>query len=207
MVEKYHTTERNMVCQTASGDLLRKDYIEGRLPRSGLLEPRQVPDRHKNGRQVMSESLGSSEGNSMADFIYCGTEPPVGVTETQHLLLGPFNAIWFPPAGLATNPAQGDLIWLVWRSSPTAVPLLLGGGRVATTADDRIRWTNATLPGVRPAAEALGYGGPRNMTFLRLTGVVSPQGLPPANVGIIASGLNIASAQQVRVLTKLLPIL
>ena len=30
----------------------------------------------------------------MADFIYCGTEPPVGAAETQQLLLGPFNAIW-----------------------------------------------------------------------------------------------------------------
>jgi hypothetical protein len=143
----------------------------------------------------------------MADFIYCGTEPPVGVAGTQQLLLGPFNAIWFPPAGPATEPANGDLIWLVWRSSPTAVPLLLGGGRVATTDNGRIRWTNATLPGVMPAAEALGYGRPRNMAFLRLTGVVSLQGLHPANVGTITSGLNIASAQQVRVLTQLLPIL
>lgn len=143
----------------------------------------------------------------MADFIYCGTEPPVGAAGTQQLLLGPFNAIWFPPVVPATEPANGDLIWLVWRSSLTAVPLLLGGGRVTTTDDGRIRWTNATLPGVRPDAEALGYGGPRNMAFLRLTGVVSPQGLPPANVGTITSGLTIASAQQVRVLTQLLPIL
>jgi len=143
----------------------------------------------------------------MTDLIYCGTEPQVGVAGTQQLLLGPFNAIWFPPAGPAPEPAKGDLIWLVWRSSSTSVPLLLGGGRVATTDDGRIRWTNATLPGVRPAAEALGYGGPSNMAFLRLTGVVSPQGLNPVNVGRITSGLNIASAQQVRMLTQLLSIL
>ena len=142
----------------------------------------------------------------MGDFIYCGTEPPVGVTGTQQLLLGPFNAIWFP-LFRPLRPANGDLIWLVWRSSTTAVPLLLGGGRVSNTDDGRIVWTNATLPGVRPAARALGYGGPTSMAFLRLTGVVSPQGLDPVNVGTITSGLNIASAQQVRVLTQRLPIL
>lgn len=96
----------------------------------------------------------------MANFIYCGTDPPVGAEGTQQLLIGPFNAIWFPPGGPAIEPAKGDLIWLVWRSASGAMPLLLGRGRVVTTGDGLIRWTNRTLPGVRPAAEALGQGGP-----------------------------------------------
>jgi hypothetical protein len=62
-------------------------------------------------------------------------------------------------------------------------------------------WTNATLPGVRPAARALGYGGPTNMAFLHLTGVVSPEGQPRVNLGTITTGLNVASAQQVQAIT------
>lgn len=143
----------------------------------------------------------------MINFIYCGSDPPVGVSGTQELLLGEFNAIWFPPTRLTTEPVKGDSIWLVWRSAYSAVPLLLGGGRVVTAIDGRIRWTNATLPGVRPTAQSLGYGGPSNMAFLRLSGVVSPKGHSPANIGTINNGLNIASAQQVQLLTKLLPIL
>ena len=148
----------------------------------------------------------AQEDNTMADFVYCGINPPVDAAGTQQLLLDPFNAIWCPPAKLRMQPALGDRIWLVWRSSATRMPVLLGGGRVAITENGRVLWTNATLPGVRPAAMALGYGGPTNMAFLHLTGIVSPQGHPPASIGAISNGLNLASPPQVQVLTKLLPI-
>jgi hypothetical protein len=140
----------------------------------------------------------------MADFIYCGTEPPVGAAGTQQLLLGPLNAIWCPPARVPVQPSDNDRVWLVWRPSAATAPVVLGGGRVAVTDNGRVLWTNATLPGVRPAARALGYGGPTNMAFLHLTGVVSPPGQPPVNLGTIATGLNVASAQQVQALTQLL---
>ena len=33
----------------------------------------------------------------MADFLYCGTNPPVDASGTQELLIGEFHAIWCPP--------------------------------------------------------------------------------------------------------------
>ncbi len=44
------------------------------------------------------------------------------------------------------------------------------------------------------------------MAFLHLTGVVSSQGRPPASIGAISNGLNLASPLQVQVLAQLLPI-
>ena len=142
----------------------------------------------------------------MADFIYCGTMPPVDANGTQQLLLGPFGAIWYPPPRLHKEPALGDRIWLLWRSSAKSVPVLLGGGRALMSRTGRPLWTNATLRGVRPAAIALGYGGPANMAFLHLTSVVHPQGQPRARIGTISNGLNITSPRQVQVLTQLLTI-
>lgn len=142
----------------------------------------------------------------MADFIYCGTLPPVDSFGTQQLLLGPYKAIWCPPMRVQVLPAGGDRIWLVWRSDLVAIPLLLGGGRVATTHDGQVLWRNSTLQGVRQAAQALGYGGPTNMAFLHLTDVVEPDGQPPVNLGVISAGLNPASMQQVQLLTQILDV-
>ncbi len=143
----------------------------------------------------------------MADYVYCGTEPPVDAGGTQQLLVGPFKAIWYPPhSRLRAEPSGGDRIWLVWRAYPMAVPLLLGGGRVLITGDGSALWTNKSLPGVRPAAEQLGYPGPTNMDFLHLSDVVIPAGLPTVNVGGISAGLNVATPQQVGVLSHVLPI-
>ena len=142
----------------------------------------------------------------MADLIYCGTDPPVGADGTQHLLLGRYNAIWCPPIRLPFEPSEGDKLWLVWRSSPEAVPLLLGGGRVTVTDEGRALWTNRTLNGVRAEAEALGYSGPTNMAFLHLAGVVRPQGRPPVDIGQTLAGLNVATPLQTQVLSQILPI-
>ena len=65
----------------------------------------------------------------MADYIYCGIDPPVGADGTQQLLIGPYNAIWCPPANLPVIPAAGDKVWLVCGASAGATPVLLGGGR------------------------------------------------------------------------------
>lgn len=142
----------------------------------------------------------------MADFIYCGTLPPVDAAGTQQLLIGPYRAIWCPPMKLRVLPSGGDRIWLVWRSTPTAIPLLLGGGRVTATPDGQVFWRNSTLPGVRQAAEALGYGGPTNMAFLHLAKVDEPEGQPPVNIGAISAGLNAATPQQAQLLTQVLQI-
>lgn len=75
------------------------------------------------------------------------------------------------------------------------------------TPQGGVLWTNRTLPGVRPAAEALGYEGPANMAFLHLTGTVSPAQLAPVpNLGAFANGLNEASAAEVTVLGGVLVI-
>lgn len=142
----------------------------------------------------------------MADFIYCGTDPPVDAVGTQQLLLGPFSAIWCPPMRLPVEPSAGDRVWLVWRSTPAAVPLALGGGRITVTGEGRALWTNRTLPGVRPAAVAIGYGGPPNMAFLHLIGVVNPQRRPPVDIGAISAGLNVATLQQIQLLTRIIDI-
>lgn len=144
----------------------------------------------------------------MADFIYCGTEPPVGADGTQQLLVGPHNAIWCPPANLPVEPAEGDRVWLVWRANARSTPVLLGGGRVLITNEGEVLWTNRTLPGVRPAAQdpAIGYPGPTNMAFLHLGGVVAPEGQPAVTLGAIENGLNQASAAQVHSLSQLLAI-
>lgn len=144
----------------------------------------------------------------MADYIYCGTEPPVGACGTQKLLLGTYNAIWYPPPrrALSEKPATGGRVWLVWRSRATVQPVLLGGGRIRITDECNVLWTNRTLRGVRPEAQAIGYPGPSSMAFLHLCHVVSPYGRPAVNIEVITTGLNVASVEQVQILTQLLDI-
>jgi hypothetical protein len=142
----------------------------------------------------------------MKDYIYCGTEPPVGAANTQKLLFGSFNAIWCPRRRMAVEPKPGERLWLVWRKIDGAVPLLLGGGRLLTSDHGGIFWTNASLRGVRPAAVDLGYRGPTNMAFLHLTCVVIPAKRSSVNVWAIRPGLNVASYLQVDMLSQVLRI-
>lgn len=100
----------------------------------------------------------------------------------------------------------GDRLWLVWRENGETTPLLLGGGRLVATDDARILWTNATLPGVRNAAQQLGYGGPTNATFLHFTSVVSPAERLAIDIGRINPGLNIATPHQVETLSNLIEV-
>lgn len=142
----------------------------------------------------------------MPAYIYCGTYPPVGADGTQGLLVGQFNAIWYPPPKLNPPPVVGERVWLVWRADNHAVPVLLGSGRIATTDAGNVLWTNATLPGVEATARALGYRGPQGMDFMKLNNVGSTVQLPLATIGGINTGMHVAKPQQVEVLSLLLPI-
>lgn len=143
----------------------------------------------------------------MPDYMYCGTGTHVNATNTQALLVGQYNAIWYPPmARVNPPPVAGERVWLVWRAEDRAVPLLLGGGRIVVTNEGNVLWTNRTLPRVRQEAIAMGYGGPLNMVFLRLNNVAAALQQPVENLGIVRKGLRVATDLQVQVLTQLLPI-
>lgn len=136
----------------------------------------------------------------MSDYIYCGTLPPVGANGTQALLVGQFSAIWYPPPH--NQPIAGERIWLV-HGQP--VPVLLGGGRIVITKAGYVLWNDEDLPGVRAAAIALGYRGPQGMNFLRLNNVESTVQPPLVTIRGINTGLNVATPQQIEMLTLLLP--
>lgn len=143
----------------------------------------------------------------MPDYIYCGSKRHAKAGRTQELLVGEFNAIWYPPMARVTPPPVAcERVWLLWRADDTAGPLLLGGGRILTDNEGNALWTNRTLPGVRPAAEAMGYAGPLNMAFLRLNNVVAAEVHSVDNLGIIRMGLRVATDAQVQVLEQLLKI-
>lgn len=150
----------------------------------------------------------------MPDWIYCGSDSAVDAADTQSLLRT-HQAIWCGPPGLRPwpgTPQPEERLWLVWRDSGNAqTVLLLGGGRVEQAPRSlfgtKLLWTDPDAPGLRAAAEQLGYGGGTSMSFLRLTDVVLPNGQPPIQglVGI-DTRLNVASAAQVAALMAALPI-
>ena len=150
----------------------------------------------------------------MVDWIYCGSDSAVDAAGTQRLLRT-HQAIWCSPPGLRPwpgTPQPADRLWLVWRESTTALAvLLLGGGRIAQAPRSLfgtiLLWTNPDAPGLRAAAELLGYKGGNAMSFLRLQAVVFPAGQPSVQgLGGIDNRLNVATAAQVTALSALLPI-
>jgi hypothetical protein len=142
-----------------------------------------------------------------ADLLYCATQP-VGPIETQSMLAGEFQAIWAPPMHRWTLAEAGDRVWLLWRESTGADPLLLGGGVVRSTGEGKIDWTNRTAPGIRDAARAAGFPGPTNMAFLRLDRVEVARERPTVSrLGRVRVGLSAATAEQAATLDSILPIL
>lgn len=150
----------------------------------------------------------------MADWIYCGSDPPVDADGTQSLLRT-HQAIWCSPPGLRPwpgTPLPGDRLWLLWRDASEGLILLLGGGRLAPNNRKRfgteLLHTNTDIPGVRDAAEGHGYGGGLGMSFLRLRGVVLPHGVPSAVTGFCAipNALSEATVAQAATLNNLLPV-
>lgn len=113
----------------------------------------------------------------MKDFVYIGTNVQVGAANTA-ALLRKWRAIWCPPPNLRPwhvqqHPVPGDRLWLCWMPDTDATTLhVLGGGYIEAAPrqlfDTVLLWTNLDLPGVAPAARALGYEGSNNMSFLRL---------------------------------------
>jgi len=152
---------------------------------------------------------------TVSEWIYCATAGQVNEVHTQSLLQS-HHAIWCKPPGLASwpgNPQSGDRVWLVWRAQSATDPtFLLGGGRIQGNSrrvfNTRLLWTNRDLPGVRAAAQLLGYSGPTSMSFLWLQPTVLPAGEPIqiAGLGLVQAGLNIATQQQIQLLRGLLPI-
>ena len=151
----------------------------------------------------------------MADWIYCGTEPPVNAAGTQSLLRS-HRAVWCSPPGLRPWPGiplAGDRLWLVWRAAVSSPVLLLGGGRLEAASRQlfgtSLLWADPDNPGMRTAAEQLGYGGGNAMSFLRLCNPGFPTGGgQPAipNIGTIDNRLNAATASQGAILQVTLPI-
>lgn len=161
-----------------------------------------------SGRGI--QSLLHGEG-VMTNWIYCGTDPPVAAPGTQQLLQTR-QAIWSPPPQYRPPwpgmPRPGERLWLVWRPGGAETPIrLLGGGRIERAPRDlfhtSILWTNPDDPGLRDAARELGYGGPSNMSFLRLVKTVLPHGGgQPLVQGLeaIGSRLTVATPAQIRLL-------
>ncbi len=150
----------------------------------------------------------------MADWVYCGSHSAVDAAGTQSLLRT-HRAIWCSPPGLRPwpgTPHAGDRLWLVWRESHSAqTVLLLGGGRIQQAPralfGTRLLWTDPDAPGLRVAAEQLGYLGGKAMSFLRLSAVVLPTGLPPIQgLADIDNRLNVATPAQFAALSGVLPI-
>ena len=150
----------------------------------------------------------------MADWIYCGSNAAVDAAGTQSLLRT-HRAIWCSPPGLRSWPAipqAGERLWLVWRESDSAqLVLLLGGGRIQqaprTLFGTRLLCTDPDVPGLRAAAERLGYLGGTAMSFLRLSAIVFPTGLPAVQgLADIDNRLNVATPAQFAALSGMLPI-
>ena len=148
------------------------------------------------------------------NWIYCGSESAVDSAGTQDLLRN-HQAIWCSPPGLRPWPGiphPGDRIWLVWRNSPaTEIVQLLGGGRIQKAPralfGTILLWTERDTPGLRAAAESLGYEAGNAMSFLRLEAVVFPNAQTTIHgLGGISTRLNVATEEQFSALYALLPI-
>jgi hypothetical protein len=142
----------------------------------------------------------------MRYLVYCGTVP-IGPDNTRKLLASTFSAIWCPPSARRVPVSEGDGVWLVWKSEREGIPMLLGGGRIMASEPGQSLWTNRTAPGVREAAQQLGYGGPTNMSFLRISEPV----LPVASIDVdvlrgVSTGLSELDASRSDQLMRLLPI-
>ncbi len=130
----------------------------------------------------------------MADWIYCGSDPPVDAAGTQSLLRT-HHAIWCSPPGLRPwpgTPEPGDRIWLLW----------------ANVNGTTLLHTNSDIDGVRDEAVGLGYGGGLGMSFLRVENVVFPatERPPVTGLGVVPTALSQATEYQSEALVGMLPV-
>lgn len=148
----------------------------------------------------------------MTHLAYCGTFPPVDDHNTQRLLQE-HHAIWFPPRHQqAPPPNPDDRLWLLWRpAGKHEMPLIvLGGGIVLPLTNPRpatnVLHTEGDEPGLRSAANALGYGGPTNMTFLKLHNVVLCNQDITGHLGHVPAGLMPCNTEQAHFLQQICPL-
>lgn len=98
---------------------------------------------------------------------------------------------------------EEDRLWLLWKA-PDSQARLIGSGRIRAAPNGGVSWTNRTAPGIVPMANALGYGGPTNMAFLRVReGWISPDDTVTDAVAEPAPGLVAATDEEVRALREL----
>ena len=201
----------------ASSKQARGTIIHGQ---AGIGDRRRARHNHRRDIRNYCATVGfeveaCSSESLMADWIYCGSNSAVDAPGTQSLLRT-HQAIWCSPPGLRPwpgTPQAGHRLWLVWRESTTAqTVLLLGGGKVQQAPrilfGTNLLWTDPDAPGLRAAAEHLGYGGGLAMSFLRLTDIVFPNSQPPIQgLAGIDNRLNVATVAQVAVLAAALPIM
>ena len=145
--------------------------------------------------------------------IYCGTAAQVGKEKTRELLDGPYHAIWCrQPDRIRpwhSDPKPGDKLWLVWRERPRDPVYLLGCGRILQAPrvnwGKEVLWTDIDCPGIKEAAQSLGYGGGTAPAFVRLSDVKRPQGgFPKARVNPQHSGFTEATPEEAAILDGLL---
>ncbi|MFZ5452957.1 MAG: hypothetical protein ACOZF2_13955 [Thermodesulfobacteriota bacterium] len=98
---------------------------------------------------------------------------------------------------------------MVWREKPGTPLFILGGGTISAAPRQLfgtvILWTDPDHPGIREAAEQLGYGGGTSMSFLGLENIFLPiEGMPVIQDLIdIQSRFNEANAAQLAILQQI----
>jgi hypothetical protein len=85
--------------------------------------------------------------------------------------------------------------------------MVLGAGRLRSTSEGDLLWTNRSAPGIRELAKEFGYGGPTNMAFLRLERPrIAPANLTVAGLENVPTGLSEANEDQSRTLSEAFPV-
>ena len=153
----------------------------------------------------------------MIDWIYCVTAVQVAEAKTQ-LLLRRYQAVWCLPPSIVPRlrevPLPGDRLWLLWGKRIVGAAMhLLGGGRVQEAPQQlfgtRVLWSGPELPNTSQDATLFGIIGGPAMTYFRLHPVVLPSAdllLPLTSLGLLTVGLNEAAAEQVSLLSDVLPV-
>jgi transcriptional regulator with XRE-family HTH domain len=153
--------------------------------------------------------------SSMNEFFTIATSAQADLDDTTRLLFK-HAAVWMPPMSIpacGAVPQPGDPFWLLYLEGEQI--RVLGGGplalapRVMGPVGYTVLWNNADRPGLRDDARALRYGGPANMTFVRLAPphLFSLENAQPLTIpGAWNRGLNLATGAQGGALRSVLPI-
>ena len=154
----------------------------------------------------------------MIDWIYCVTAIQMDEAKTQSLLRT-HQAVWCLPPTIVPRlrgevPQPGDRLWLVWGKRIVGASMhLLGGGCVQKAPQQlfgtRVLWTGPEIPSTNQNAASVGIIGGPAMTYFRLHPIAIPSAemlLPLESFALLTVGLNEATADQVRLLSDVLPV-